>query len=103
MYLGISFANFDSSIWAQIYTPTNNSRHPAHNHWSDVAVDFSWVHFIKTPDKRCFRFTNGHIPPQNDGDFIIFPSWAVHTILPFSGECDRMVVAGNVMLKNAKR
>ena len=59
------------------------------------------VHFIKTPDKKCFRFTNGFIPPQDDGDFVLFPSWAIHQIQPHSEKDDRIVVVGNVSLINA--
>jgi len=97
--LTISFADFEQSIWCQIYKPTGHSYQGEHNHWGKF--DLSWVHFIRTPSKDCFRFKNGQTPPQNDGDFIIFPSWVVHKITPFTEDCDRMVVVGNVKLKNA--
>jgi|TARA_B100000073_G_C23366300_1_gene424980 hypothetical protein len=97
--LTISFANFKQHIWCQIYKPTGRSYHGEHNHWG--TTELSWVHFIKTPDKACFSFKNGQSPPQNDGDFIIFPSWVVHGISSFTEDCDRMVVVGNVELKNA--
>ena len=97
--LTISFANFEQDIWCQIYKPTGDSKHGEHNHWGQC--DLSWVHFIKTPDKKCFKFKNGQTPPQNDGDFIMFPSWVVHRISSFTEGCDRMVVVGNVELKDA--
>ena len=97
--LTLSFAKFEQSIWCQVYTPTGDSKHREHNHWE--SVDLSWVHFIKTPDKSCFRFKNEQTPPQNDGDFIMFPSWVVHKILPFTEGDDRIVVVGNVRLKDA--
>lgn len=97
--LTISFARFEQTIWCQIYKPSGDSYHGEHNHWG--IYDLSWVHFIKTPDKSCFKFKNGQSPPQNDGDFIIFPSWVVHRITSFTGDCDRMVVVGNVKLKDA--
>ena len=97
--LTISFARFEQTIWCQIYKPSGDSYHVEHNHWG--IDDLSWVHFIKTPDKSCFKFKNGQSPPQNDGDFIIFPSWVVHRVTSFTGDCDRMVVVGNVKLKDA--
>ena len=97
--LTLLHAGFDQSIWAQIYVKGTDGHHK-HNHHS-VHDQLSWVHFIKTPDKKCFRFTNGFVPPQDDGDFILFPSWAVHEIQPHSEKDDRIVTVGNVSLINA--
>ena len=97
--LTLLHADFKQSIWAQIYEKGTDD-HYKHNHHS-VHDQLSWVHFIKTPDKKCFRFTNGFVPPQDDGDFVLFPSWAIHQIQPHSEKDDRIVVVGNVSLINA--
>ena len=97
--LTLSHADFKQYIWVQLYEKST-AAHPKHNHHSEKD-HLSWVHFIKTPDKKCFRFTNTSTPPQDDGDFIIFPSWAVHEIQPHSEKDDRIVVVGNVSLINA--
>ena len=97
--LTLLHADFKQNIWAQIYEKGSDGHHK-HNHHS-VDYQLSWVHFIRTPDKKCFRFTNGFVPPQDDGDFVLFPSWAIHQIQPHSEKDDRIVVVGNVSLTNA--
>ena len=101
--LTISYASFKQFIWAQIYLGSwewEKDAHEKHNHHSET-IQLSWVHFIKTPDKKCFRFTTTFVPPnQGDGDFILFPSWAVHEVLPHYEKTDRIAVVGNVSLWN---
>ena len=67
---------------------------------------FSWVHFIKPSSKKCFYFVNHKgdktYPEQNEGDFIIFPSWAAHSVDPNQDKDDRIVTAGNVFAETIK-
>ena len=62
----------------------------------------SWVHFLKVPEQKCFKFTdsegnNSFYPDeQNSGDIIYFPSWAYHEIDPNRSDDLRVVIAGNI-------
>jgi hypothetical protein len=91
---------FEQSYWMQIYPP-NSKGHSRHDHFSGNEL-FSWVHFIK-PMKPCFHFlVDGqkiYPPHQNAGDFIVFPSWALHAVDDNDSNSDRIVIAGNVGMK----
>jgi hypothetical protein len=90
---------YSLDFWCQMYLP-NQGGHVRHHHFGGHQL-FSFVHFIKSPDK-CFRFetASGDEYPesQNDGDFIVFPSWATHGVDTNRGTEERIVVAGNVLL-----
>ncbi len=95
-------------FWSQLYF--QNAFHGVHNHVGHEESishikgykDFiSWVHFIKTPKQKCFRFTdkNGkyfYPEEQNDGDLIVFPSYIWHEVLPLQTNEERFVTAGNI-------
>ena len=98
---------FDVLFWSQIYSKLMN--HSAHNHTgfnldNDRKLDalLSWVHFLKVPEQKCFKFTdsegnNSFYPDeQNSGDIIYFPSWAYHEIDPNRSDDLRVVIAGNI-------
>ncbi len=91
-------------FWSQYYT--QNSSHNIHNHYCPYPKnDISFVHFLKVTDTPLFRFTNleGEYftpPKQNEGDFICFPSWAWHEVIPNESDQERLVVAGNIQISN---
>ena len=90
---------FSNYYWIQVYTQNGGSI-GIHHHHKENGV-FSWVHFIKPSSKKCFYFINHEgqrIYPeeQNEGDFIVFPSWAAHAADPNQDKDDRIIIAGNV-------
>tara|TARA_B100000212_G_scaffold1413_1_gene1022 strand:+ start:1334 stop:1870 length:537 start_codon:yes stop_codon:yes gene_type:complete len=91
-------------FWSQYYT--QNSSHNIHNHYCPYPKnDISFVHFLKVTDTPLFRFTNleGEYftpPKQNEGDFICFPSWVWHEVIPNESNQERLVVAGNIQINN---
>ena len=93
-------ASYEFSHWTQVYHLDTEVAHRIHDHWNPQ-VFLSWVHFIRTTDQDCFRFYdsdgNAFYPPQNKGDFIVFPSWALHSVV---GSKDRSVIAGNIMIED---
>ena len=88
------------SYWAQLYPP-QVAGHGYHDHFSGQEV-LSWVHFVRSGSKS-FNFMTGDGPvypeAQNDGDFIVFPSWALHSASINNSDTDRLVIAGNIMLE----
>jgi len=91
-------------FWSQYYT--QNSSHNIHNHYCPYPKnDISFVHFLKVTDTPLFKFTNleGEYftpPKQNEGDFICFPSWVWHEVIPNESDQERLVVAGNIQISN---
>ena len=86
------------SYWVQVYG--KNAIHGKHTHFivGKNAI-ISWVHFLKVPEKPCFRFTDGtdwFFPHQNEGDFLVFPSYTQHEVIPHQEDSNRIVVAGNI-------
>ena len=96
-------------FWSQLYF--HNGCHPVHNHatHNDESIkhikdykDFvSWVHFIKTPNEKCFRFIDKdgqcyYPEEQNNGDLIVFPSYLWHEVTPNISKEERFVTAGNI-------
>ena len=97
--------NFQNYYWMQLY-PQNGGTISLHHHHRPNGI-FSWVHFIKPSSKKCFYFVNHRgdktYPEQNEGDFIIFPSWAAHSVDPNQDKDDRIVTAGNVFAETVKQ
>lgn len=89
-------------FWSQVYHRTD-SYHPIHDHFEcggDVII--SYVHFLKPVKPDCFRFTNEkefEIPQQEEGDFLVFPSYVPHVVLPHNSNESRVIVAGNIYIK----
>ena len=88
------------SYWVQVYG--KDAIHGKHTHFivgNNVII--SWVHFLKVPEKPCFRFTNGtdwFYPYQNEGDFLVFPSYVQHEVESHQEDGNRIVVAGNIYI-----
>ena len=87
------------SFWMQLY-PQNGGTINSHHHYTEKNI-FSWVHFLRSSSKKCFHFINhngnkGYPENQKPGDFIVFPSWALHAVDVNTDESDRVVVSGNV-------
>tara|TARA_Y100001968_G_scaffold317964_1_gene347606 strand:+ start:227 stop:802 length:576 start_codon:yes stop_codon:yes gene_type:complete len=87
------------SFWMQLY-PQNGGTITSHHHYTEKNI-FSWVHFLRPSSKKCFHFINHNgnkVYPENQkpGDFIVFPSWALHAVDVNTDESDRVVVSGNV-------
>ena len=95
-------SKFYNSMWAQVYPP-HFGKHSPHSHFYG-SVLFSWVHFIKPTSNKCFSFldseNNKTYPPQDEGDFIVFPSWKRHCVDVNISEDDRFVIAGNAISVN---
>lgn len=74
--------------------------HGTHSHF-DGGPALSWVHFVDVPKQKCFYFLdsfgNKHYPNhQSSGDFIVFPSWALHGCDKVSQSEERIIAAGNL-------
>ena len=102
-----STTKFEVSYWSQIYSKCMS--HDYHKHTSfglygeeELSAILSWVHFVKVPEQKCFKFTdekgeNSFYPDeQNSGDIIYFPSWAYHGVDPNRTNDLRVVIAGNI-------
>ena len=99
--LGLSGrSNVSVAFWMQIYEKGGGG-HGFHMHFTGNEI-ISWVHFLRPTSKKCFYFIDGDgnqiYPEQNEGDIIMFPSWALHGVDSNTEEEDRCVVAGNVIL-----
>ena len=90
--------------WCQIYNKSTGGKgHPPHTHFSGDQL-LSIVHFVRTPNQKCFYFVNGdqkyYPDTQNSGDFIVFPSWASHGVDAVEVDNnDRIIVSANVHCK----
>lgn len=93
--------HWGETYWMQVY-PQNSGGHQMHDHFTGNEV-YSWVHFLR-PVKKCFHFiVNGqkvYPEQQNPGDYIVFPSWALHAVDRNDSNQDRVVIAGNVILNS---
>ena len=93
-------ADLTVPFWMQVY-PKDGGAHKFHMHFCGQEI-LSWVHFLRPSSKKCFYFIDSDgkqiYPHQNEGDFIIFPAWALHGVDPNTDDDDRVVVAGNVLL-----
>jgi len=94
---------YKQAYWMQIYPPKSKG-HPQHDHFTGDEI-YSWVHFIK-PTENCFHFlVSGekvYPPQQNAGDYIVFPSWALHAVDGNDTNDERIVAAGNVMMETLR-
>lgn len=90
---------YNYPFWMQVYGKNTKSFHGQHDHFSGAEI-LSWVHFIRPTSKKCFHFVdvNGEnvYPKQDKGDFIVFPSWALHKIDSNTSDEERVVTAGNL-------
>ena len=94
-------SQYSYNYWSQYYT--RNGSHYIHNHFN-TANTLSFVHFLKVTDTPLFRFTNLENeyftpPKQNEGDFLCFPSWVWHEVIPNESDQERLIVAGNIQIK----
>lgn len=94
--LHLTHHDFSLEHWCQIY----DGEHPDHTHF-DPDIFMSFVHFIRPMGDDNFQFVGlgdtYHCPKQKPGDFIVFPSWAIHRVKSSIGK-NRMVVAGNLYI-----
>lgn len=93
-------SKIEYKFWVQMYN--NKACHESHTHFGiDSNVIISWVHFLKVPETKCFRFTDGinHlVPQQEEGDLLVFPPYCRHEVMPHNSNMNRIVVAGNINL-----
>tara|TARA_R100000388_G_scaffold90091_1_gene71274 strand:- start:1378 stop:1881 length:504 start_codon:yes stop_codon:yes gene_type:complete len=85
-------------FWAQMYD--KKAIHGTHTHFTNNNV-ISFVHFLQTNNSKCFVFTNGsevEIPQQQEGDFIVFPSYVSHKVVTHNSDYNRIVIAGNIKI-----
>lgn len=97
-------SRYNYVYWMQTYDK-DSTGHPQHHHYEQNRdVILSWVHFLKTPPGiHCFRFTNGlgivnYPKEQLEGNIIVFPSWALHEVVPHNQNFERIIIAGNIQL-----
>ncbi len=93
---------FENYFWMQLYTK-NGGTMESHHHYNPTTI-FSWVHFIRPTQTKCFHFLNHKnekIYPdhQDKGDFILFPSYLLHAVDVNKLEYDRVIIAGNIIVK----
>jgi len=94
---------FENYFWMQLYTKNGGTMEP-HHHYNPTTI-FSWVHFLKPTLNKCFYFINHnnektYPKEQNEGDFILFPSYLLHAVDVNTSEEDRIIIAGNIITKN---
>ena len=97
---------YSFNMWSQVYSGNNISNHSIHDHYaSDVFL--SWCHFLQLPEQDCFCFIDSNknklFPEQRSNDLIVFPSWALHKVIPFISDKCRVIVAGNITLSELYR
>ena len=95
--LGLSHYRYRLNTWCQVY----DGGQETHDHYMlGCSTILSFVHFLRPVGKfNYFIDSKGEkwYPKQDEGDFIVFPSWALHGIEPSYGK-ERVVIAGNVRL-----
>ena len=95
-------ADYFYQYWMQSYGSGEES-HSTHDHFSSLDI-ISFVHFIRPTSKKCFSFIDSYgkstYPKQDAGDFMLFPSWALHRVEPHGLDEKRCVVAGNISVKS---
>ena len=94
--------DYDNYYWMQLYTKDGGTI-DAHHHFHPTTI-FSWVHFIRPTDNKCFHFVNhanekNYPIQQKKGDFILFPSYMLHAVDVNKLDVERVVVAGNITIK----
>ena len=93
-------SSYAYEFWLQLYN--KNATHDVHTHFGLGKNNIiSFVHFLKTTDTKCLQFTDTkeiEIPQQEEGDFIIFPSYVSHQVVSHTSNYNRIVVAGNIKL-----
>ncbi len=100
-------SKYDFSLWVQMYN-TNTDSHPLHAHFTSNEI-ISFTHIIDATKQRCFHFIDdedNRLYPlhQSDGDIFAFPPWRLHGVDPIEDEeVDRLIVAGNIMLRSYHR
>lgn len=92
---------YDMDHWIHIYNNTTEG-FGCHDHFTGTEF-VSWVHFVKVPQQKCFHFidsfANKQYPNnQNEGDFLVFPSWALHSADKVEDAGDRVIVSGNISI-----
>jgi len=91
--------HWGETYWMQVYPPGSKG-HGIHDHFTGNEA-YSWVHFLR-PIKKSFYFLidgNKVYPKQqNPGDYIVFPSWALHGVDTNESSQERVVIAGNLIL-----
>tara|TARA_R100000353_G_scaffold83280_1_gene62291 strand:- start:664 stop:1179 length:516 start_codon:yes stop_codon:yes gene_type:complete len=97
-------SEIEYNFWVQMYN--NKAHHNLHTHFGiNNNVIISWVHFLRVPETKCFRFTDGTnylIPQQEEGDLLVFPSYCRHQVIQHNSNINRIVVAGNISLLEHK-
>ena len=89
--------NFSFDYWCQVY----DGEHSVHEHHAPN-IYLSFVHFVR-PLGEYFYFCRPDgkkaYPKQDEGDIIVFPSWATHGIDASYGS-NRVTIAGNIIVQS---
>ena len=95
--------------WGQLYTKGLEHDYHNHNEFKEAnEATISFVHFIKNGNEPNFRFINLdtdqiHIPKQEEGDILIFPSYLFHKVIPNKSDKNRFVISGNIAIINPQK
>lgn len=88
-------------FWVQVYNKSD-SFHPIHDHYGiNKNTVLSFCHFLKPVKNDIFRFSDKEqveIPPQEEGDLLVFPSYVPHYAAPHNSDKTRVIVAGNISM-----
>ena len=92
-------SRYQYTVWMQMNNSNTDSHNP-HSHFVGME-SISWVHFVNVSDQKCFYFqdsnNNKTYPDQSTGDFIAWPSWAVHGVDKLDHDnFNRIICAGNI-------
>ena len=86
---------FNIFHWCQVY----HGNHEEHDHFN-AGTFISWVYFARPTKQKCFYFVidgEKYYPQQDEGDFIMFPPYALHGIDECHEDETRVTMAGNLM------
>ena len=96
----------DFTVWCQMYN-SNTDSHLPHSHFTGDEI-VSFTHIIDATKKGCFYFIDDdnnktYHTHQESGDIFAFPPWRIHGVDPVKEDgIDRLIVAGNIMLRSYK-
>ncbi len=98
---------YDFNLWCQMYN-SNTDSHSPHAHFTGNEI-ISFTHIIDATKQGCFYFIDDdnnktYHKHQESGDIFAFPPWRIHGVDPVKEDgIDRLIVAGNIMLRSYKR
>tara|TARA_Y100000114_G_C11630660_1_gene264251 strand:+ start:69 stop:686 length:618 start_codon:yes stop_codon:yes gene_type:complete len=96
-------SQYNFNLWCQMYNSDTDS-HNLHAHFTGREI-ISFTHIIDGTKQKCFYFIDDndnkiYHSHQESGDIFAFPPWRLHAVDPVEEKgIDRLIVAGNIILK----